>query len=338
MKILSVIIPSYNSEAYMGKCIQSLLDSGNYIEIIIVNDGSIDCTGLIADKYRSKFPKRIKVIHQENAGHGGAIMAGLKEAEGKYIKVVDSDDWVDSSVMKKIVTVLKLLIDSNSEVDMLVSDFVYDKVNVINKKMMSYENLLPVDCRFTWEDIKDFPVNKYLLMHSVIFRRDLLIRSRLNLPNNTFYVDNLYLYIPLQYVETMYYMNECLYHYFIGRDDQSVNESNMLKRIEQQLSVNKIMIESVDLKKIASSKKRKYMLQYLKIVTTVSSVFLTKIGSKEAIAKKKELWKMIRKNNYMLHNQLQSSLLECILKIPGKMGQKLTLYLYEKTRKHVGFN
>ncbi|MBQ3119712.1 MAG: glycosyltransferase family 2 protein, partial [Peptococcaceae bacterium] len=94
-KVLSIAIPSYNSEAYMANCIESLLIGGDDVEILIVNDGSKDGTAQIADAYAAKYPNIIRAVHQENGGHGEAVNAGLRNATGRYFKVVDSDDWVD---------------------------------------------------------------------------------------------------------------------------------------------------------------------------------------------------------------------------------------------------
>ena len=96
MKILSFAVPCYNSEAYMRKCIDSLLPGGEDVEIIIVDDGSSDGTAAIADEYEAKYPGICRAIHQENAGHGGAVNTGITNARGMYFKVVDSDDWLDT--------------------------------------------------------------------------------------------------------------------------------------------------------------------------------------------------------------------------------------------------
>ena len=107
MKLLSVAIPCYNSEAYMSKCINSLLIGGEEVEIIIVDDGSSDRTAEIADDYAEKYPTIVKAIHQENGGHGQAVNTGIKNATGLYFKVVDSDDWVDEEAYKQILKKLK---------------------------------------------------------------------------------------------------------------------------------------------------------------------------------------------------------------------------------------
>src|SRR5690625_5191792 len=102
MKLLSVVIPCYNSEEYMEYCIKSLLSGGDDVELLIVNDGSVDNTAKIANKYAKKYPSIVKAIHQENGGHGEAVNTGIRNASGEYFKVVDSDDWIDTRAYHKI--------------------------------------------------------------------------------------------------------------------------------------------------------------------------------------------------------------------------------------------
>ena len=124
MKILSFAIPCYNSADYMEKCIKSVLTGGEDVEVIIVDDGSTkDNTFEIAKKYEAKYPTIVKAIHQENGGHGEAVNTGLRNATGKYFKVVDSDDWVDQKSYKKILSVLKSF-NEDSEPDMVIANYV----------------------------------------------------------------------------------------------------------------------------------------------------------------------------------------------------------------------
>ena len=122
MKLLSIAIPSYNSEKFMRKCIESLLPGGEEVEIIVVNDGSKDGTGAVADEYAKKYPTIVKAVHQENGGHGEAVNAGLRNATGLYYKVVDSDDWVNEEAYLKILKTLAELVKSGDMVDMFISN------------------------------------------------------------------------------------------------------------------------------------------------------------------------------------------------------------------------
>ena len=232
MKLLSIAVPCYNSENYMRKCIDSLLTGGEDVEILIVDDGSFkDKTAQIADEYAERFPTIVKAIHKENGGHGSAVNTGIANASGLYFKVVDSDDWVKEDAYLKILSTLRELAGGAAALDMLVSNFVYEKEGEKRRKVMHYHHILPKDKLFTWEDCRHFTKGHYILMHSVIFRTKLLQESGIKLPEHTFYVDNLYVFEPLPYVKKMYYLDVNFYRYYIGRVDQSVNEGIMISRI-----------------------------------------------------------------------------------------------------------
>ena len=274
MKYLSVAIPCYNSQDYMAKAIESCLILKDDIEVIIVDDGSKDNTAHIGDEYVSKYPDTIKCIHQENGGHGEAVNTGLKNATGVYFKVLDSDDWFDQSSLVKVVETLKNLYNHNEMVDMMIANYVYEKPSENKTSVIKYTNALPQNRIFRWYDVKHFYPQQNLLMHSVIYRTQLLRNCNLQLPKHTFYVDNLFVYQPLPYVNTLYYLDIDLYRYFIGREDQSVNEKVMISRIDQQIKVNKMMIDSCNVMNLKSRKLRNYMIKYLTMITTVSTVLL----------------------------------------------------------------
>ena len=338
MKLLSVVVPCYNSEGYMKKCIDSLLTGGKEVEIIIVNDGSKDKTPEIADNYAKEYPEIIKVVHQENGGHGEAVNTGLRNAKGLFFKVVDSDDCVSEQPYKKILEVLENATRAGERLDMLISNFVYDKQGVKRKKVMKYTKALPENKIFTWDEVKHFNKAQYILMHSVIYRTEVLRECGLELPKHTFYVDNIFVFQPLPYVQTMYYLNVNFYRYYIGREDQSVNESIMIGRIDQQIKVNKIMIDYMDLSKLTNKKLREYMINYLDIVTAVSSILLIKSGTDENYEKKKELWKYLKKHDRRLYWKLSMGVIGRCVNLPGKSGRKVSVTGYKILQKFFGFN
>ena len=228
MKLLSVAIPCYNSRAYMHNAIESCLVLGEDVEIIVVDDGSRkDNTFEIGKKYEQQYPGIVKCIHQENGGHGQAVNTGLANATGLYFKVLDSDDWFDKNCLVQVATKLKELQAQNTVVDMFIANYVYEKVGAKRKKVIHYQNVMPQDRIITWRDMGYFRIGQYILMHSVMYRTELLRMCGLELPKHTFYVDNIYVYYPLPHVKTFYYVNVNFYRYFIGRDGQSVNEKNM---------------------------------------------------------------------------------------------------------------
>ena len=229
MKLLTVAIPCYNSESYMEHCINTLLTGGEEVEIIIVDDGSAkDRTGEIADRYAREYPTICRAIHQENGGHGEAVNTGLKNATGIFFKVVDSDDWVNEEAYEQVLATLRRFVYGGETLDMLVTNFVYEKEGARRKKVMKYHTAFPKDKVFGWNDVKFFMTGQYILMHSVIYRTGLLIQCGLELPKHTFYVDNIFVYQPLPHVKHIYYLDVNFYRYYIGRQDQSVNEEVMI--------------------------------------------------------------------------------------------------------------
>lgn len=338
MKLISFAIPCYNSAEYMEKCIKSILPGGEDVEIIIVNDGSTkDNTAEIADKYAAKYPTIIKAVHQENGGHGQAVNTGLANATGKFFKVVDSDDWVDVKSLKRIIATLKNFIEGE-EPDMVIANYVYEKVGAKRKKVVHYENVFPVEQMFGWDDIGKFKVDQYILMHTVIYKTQVLKDSGVLLPKHTFYVDNIFVFEPLPFVEKMYYIDANFYRYFIGRDDQSVNESVMIKRIDQQIRVTKRMIDYFVDNKIENKKRRMYMRNYLRIMMEVSSIFLIISGTKEDLEKKKELWNYVKEKDIEVYKMLRNSVLGFSVNIPTPLGRQISKTGYKVMNKLIGFN
>ncbi len=341
MKLLSIAVPCYNSEAYMRKCIESLLVGGEDVEILVVDDGSTDRTGEIADEYEAIYPNIVKAIHQTNGGHGAAVNAGLAQAKGLYFKVVDSDDWVKESAYQEILLTLHELTGGDTVLDMMISNFVYEKEGEKRHKVMRYHHALPKDRVFTWEEVKHFRKGQYILMHSVIFRTKLLKECGLKLPEHTFYVDNVYVFEPLPYVKTMYYLDVNFYRYYIGREGQSVNEQVMISRIDQQIRVNEIMLDYLVEKKAEIYKQRKmriYMINYLEIITVISSILLIRSGTEESLAKKKALWENIKKKDILLYIRLRYGIMGNSMNLPGKGGRKISVEGYKICRRFFKFN
>lgn len=337
-KLLSVAVPCYNSQAYMEKCVDSLLAGGEEVEIIIVDDGSKDKTAAIADRYSKQYPTIVKAVHQENGGHGEAVNTGLANSTGHFFKVVDSDDWVDRDAYKKLLNIMRDSLNNDDKLDMLISNFVYDKQGAHHKKVMSYNNVLPKDRYFTWHDVGHFRVAQYILMHSVIYRTGLLRECGLKLPKHTFYVDNIFIFNPLPYVKKMYYTDVVFYHYFIGRDDQSVNESVMIKRIDQQLRVNRLMIDYFDYDAISERPCMKYMQNYVNIMMTISSAFCVLSKDEENYKKKHELWMYLKEKNPRLYKNIMHTFLGAALRWEGKVSRTVQRAGYRLFQKIIGFN
>lgn len=337
MKLLSFAVPCYNSEAYMEKCIESLLPGGKDVEILIVDDGSSDRTAEIADAYAERYPGIIRAIHQPNGGHGAAVNTGLKNAAGIYFKVVDSDDWLDRDSYLRVLKRLRTLIKLNTLPDMFLANYVYEKEGSKHKKVMRQKGF-PKEKMFGWDDVGHLVKGHYILMHSVIYRTQMLHDCGLQLPEHTFYVDNIYVYKPLPYVKNMYYMDVDLYRYYIGREDQSVNEQTMIRRIDQQIRVNKIMFADVNLLAVKDKKCRRYMFNYLEIVTTITVTLAILSGTKENLNKRDELWSYMKQTDRQLYNKLHHSVISRYMNLPGRTGRFLGKVAYRISRKVYGFN
>ena len=341
MKILTFAIPCYNSAAYMSKCIDSLLPAGEDVEILIINDGSTkDNTAEIAAKYEERYPGIVRAINQENKGHGGAVNTGIANAKGLYFKVVDSDDRVDVNALNRIVNKLKELEYEGTPVDMLLANFIYDKEGAKRKKVMHFRHAFPTDEIFGWSAMRHMRTTQYILMHNIFYRMSTLRRSGLVLPEHTFYVDNIFAFQPYPYVNNIYYMDENFYHYYIGREDQSVNEQVMIGRIDQQIAVNKIMIDimtSQDFRR-KDPHLKKYMLIYLDKIMGVTSALCLVSGTEENLKKKKEVWLYLKKKSRRIYWRLRRTTLGLTLNLPGRLGRKTSVRGYKIARKLVGFN
>jgi len=340
MKLITFTVPCYNSSEYMEKCIQSLLHAGNDAEIILVNDGSYDDTGLICDKYAAEYPDIIKVIHQQNSGHGEGINQGLRCAQGLYYKVFDSDDWADISALQKLMAKLRDFSIIGDLPDIIICNYIYDQISNGKIIPMRYVNVFPQSSLFYWKDIKRFRLSQYLLMHSVIFKTSLLHEQRIELPKHTFYVDNLFAYTPLPYVRTLFYLNADLYHYCIGRVNQSVNEKVMTARVDQQIRITKLMIDSHDIRLIKRKEPKLagYMINYMSIMMMISSILLILDNVTENKQKQSELWGYLKKVNPYLYTRLRYTSLSGITAKPCFFGRKIIIFLYRLANKRYGFN
>ncbi len=333
MKLLSIAVPCYNSEGYMENCIRSLLVGGEEVEILIVDDGSSDGTAKIADRLEAEHPGIIRAIHQPNKGHGGAVNTGLENAAGLYFKVVDSDDKVRASAYKSILDVLRRFSGDEPALDMLISNFVYNKEDQNRHSVMEYRRCLPAGRVFSWDEANRFPVGKYILMHSVIFRTQMLRDSGLKLPEHTFYVDNIYVFNPLPYVERMYYLDVNFYYYFIGREDQSVHEDVMIRRLDQQARVNRIMIDHFTdpaCQEMIGDRKtlRQYMFNYLEIITTVTSVLCLRSGAPEHLQLRDETWEYLRNRDEALWKKMRRRILGRAMNVNRHLPRRAVVALY----------
>lgn len=335
MKHLTITVPCFNSEDYMERCLDSLVIGGENVEIIIVNDGSTDRTGEIAEQYARRFPGIVTVVHKENGGHGSGVNRGLALATGMYFKVVDSDDWLEEDAYRALLEKIAGWCDEGFGPDLLICDYTYNHLDKGTKRTIHFKNVFPEEKVCTWDQIGTFRPAQYLVMHALVYRTEILHKSGVVLPEHTFYVDNLFAYCPLPYVETLYYMHLNLYQYYLGREDQSVNEKVMISRIEQQIKVTKMVAESVDLHEVKMKypKLARYMCRNVSIMMAISSIHLLLKGDEQAKTRHLELWSDIKRSDPGLYYKLRYTKLSGFTNLPGKLGKLVTVGGYRLARK-----
>lgn len=337
-KLITFAVPCYNSAAYMRHCIDSLLTAGEDAEIIIVNDGSTDNTAQIADEYAERYPQLVRAVHKQNGGHGSGVNKGLELANGMYYKVVDSDDWLDADALQKLLEVMREHREKGVMPDLYISNYVYEKVYENKRVVRRYTKNMPVNTFFGWNRVKPFRTSNVLLMHSLLYRTDLLRKSGTVLPEKTFYVDNIYAYKPLPYMQTMYYMDIDLYRYFIGRNDQSVNAQNIVKRYEQQIRVMKEMIAAYSYEELAALPRGlfRYMKHDIGVIMTLTVMFTT--GGTDEQEKRKaalrDLWDGIKRADPKMYRYLRYQAYPSLVNwMPFRLQGKVTVMGYKFFRR-----
>lgn len=341
MKSLTITVPCFNSENYLKRCLDSLLTGGDDVEIIVVDDGSADGTGEIADCYARWFPEIVTVVHKENGGHGSGVNTGLRLASGRYFKVVDSDDWLEESAYRELLRQIRIWSDleasgeTGAAPDLIISNYTYNHLDEGLERTMGYRNIFPERQICSWEEIKSFRPSQYLIMHALVYRTDVLRKSGVALPEHTFYVDNIFAYYPLPYVETLYYMDMDLYQYYLGREDQSVNEKVLISRIEQQIRVTKIVADCVDLREVRRRhpKLANYMYRNVSIMMAISSIHLLLSGEEKARARHREIWAEMKRENPGLYYRLRYTQLSGLTNLPGRLGKKAAVDGYRIAKK-----
>ena len=335
-KLLTVTVPCYNSQDYMRTCVDSLLTGGDRVEIIIINDGSKDSTGAIADEYKEKYPEIVKVVHQENGGHGEGINQGVKHATGKYFKVVDSDDKVSEDFPAFLDALEKC--EAEGGVDLVVTNYYYVHTDGVGDRSIDYSNVLPKNKIFTWSESKPFKIHQLLTIHSSTFRTELMKKWAEPLPKKVFYEDNLMVCQTLSKVNKMYYFPHDLYRYWIGRPDQSVQENVMKGRYSHQVLVTKRCFESFRIDEIKEPRLKKYVKHELFMMFGIAILFTRLNKTDETDAAIDQMWRdcIAHDEKWGKHFRYRTPLF--FICLPGKFGRAFSTFIYRLANKVVRFN
>lgn len=330
MKLITFTVPCFNSQSYMRQCIDTLLTGGEEVEIIIINDGSTDDTSKIAHEYEQKFPGIIKVVDKENGGHGSGVNYGVHNAGGLYVKVVDSDDWVDAGALKRLLDKIREHYLNNNLPDLYICNYVY--VHDLDHTAWVCDFVKQFNEGFIdWNKTGTFHFARTLMMHSLIYNTKKLREHYIDLPEHTFYVDNIYAYAPLPYMLKAYYLNVNLYQYFIGRDGQSINIHTCIKRYEQQINVQLIMCKAHKYSFLKTLPKgmRKYLFHDLHAVMMCTLMFTWGINTKERRLAARNMWKEIKAYDKKLYNLIRyRGYPLSVIYLPAFIRPKIMMFAY----------
>ena len=223
-KILTVVVPAYNMEAYLEYCLDSLCVGRDDLEVLIVNDGSKDATSVIAHGYAEKFPQVFRVVDKENGNYGSCVNRGLQEARGKYIKILDADDSFDRENFGLFLDFLE-----ETDADLVLSDFAVVDVERRIRKIIRYN--LGQGNLFQMDKVCNSVVFKNMQMHAVAYRKENLLRLGYRQTEGISYTDQQWVFIPMITVRSVAYFDRYVYKYLIGRLGQTMNPDVRLKNI-----------------------------------------------------------------------------------------------------------
>lgn len=220
-KILTIVIPTYNMQDYLHRCLDSLIvpeEQMQLLEVLVVNDGSKDNSSVIAHEYQNKYPDTFRVIDKENGNYGSCVNRGLREATGKYIKILDADDWFDNVTLALYLIYLTAL-----DVDLVLTDFkiVYENSKKVIPYLYSQKNIV-ADQVISVEQLLSYNSMFYGQMHGFTYKTKILREMKYNQTEGISYTDQEYVNIPFTRVKTVCYYPNILYNYLLGREGQTM--------------------------------------------------------------------------------------------------------------------
>ena len=258
-------------EKYLRRCLDSLIideEGMKQLEVLVINDGSKDSSSQIAHEYQDKYPDTYRVIDKENGNYGSCINRGLKEATGKYVKVLDADDWYNTKGLARHIRKLSSLSDDIDAVFSLYNKRDHNEIVIFTQPTYIDDNLV---VEFSEYDFLTYSPQA-LAMHSITYKKDLLIKIKLKLQHGISYTDLEYLYFPMKYLGKITFDNNYIYQYFIGREEQTVSISSKIKSVDNYYKVGSRILRDY-VSNIDKSKEPLRRSQRHVIVTTLYMYF-----------------------------------------------------------------
>lgn len=298
--ILTILIPAYNAEKFLPISIPSILNEHVFeenlldtFEVIIIDDGSKDNTFQYAKEYaniwnkKTNNPNLVQVVRKKNGQYGSVINRGIKMAKGHYIKILDVDDHFK---INEFIDFLYILHGINDDVDVIISDFIYEKVGTNKTYKWTFNNKFH-NSRIINLYKTSFP-KEIITMHSLTYRTNLLREMNYKQIENVYYSDSQYALSPLQFAKKYYYTNACVYGYYIGRNDQSININVMIKNIKDQEIVVKTILNEINLDIVKNKVILKYLIRNLRAMIQWQILLIVK--DPKINKKKKQIFKLIK--------------------------------------------
>ncbi|MGK2347987.1 glycosyltransferase family 2 protein [Actinomyces sp. W5033] len=356
--LLSIVVPSYNAAAWLERCLDSLTVEGGEVEVVVVDDGSTDSTLVLAQELAAR-SDGVVVVHQENKGHGGAVNTGVVHATGTWLKVCDADDALDPLALRALLARLRQWQSDGCAPDLVVTNFVYVRegseawrslgrraLPLARRRPASrraahtvrFHGLLPEGRIGTWDDVRRFRADQYLMMHALVYRTDMLRASGTVLPEHCFYVDNLFAFEPLTAVGSLTYLDIDLYLYTIGREGQSVADDVIVRRLDQHDRVNALMLEALPAEGEVCDSLYGYLLHYYLISCVVISTMALRSGTEQNLAIKDGLWRRMAERRPDVHRRLRRTVLGRAMNLHGVLGRRVPVLGYHLARRALNLN
>lgn len=226
-KEITIIIPTYNMEQYIGKCLDSLLiPEFDQVEVLVVNDGSKDRSSEIAHSYADRYPDSIRVIDKPNGNYGSCINAALPLAKGRYVKILDADDTFDTNAFSEMVNILPQIDD---EVVITNHSIVNTKGDIV--QTTSFSHICSQNKTLTIEEAISTLLLSYVQMHRIAYKKVIFLRFDYHQTEGISYTDSQWSVIPMAYCHSVRYLNLNVYQYLMGREGQTMSQSQMTKTI-----------------------------------------------------------------------------------------------------------
>ena len=264
MKILTISIAAYNVRDYIRQTLDSLTDERviDALEVFVVDDGGTDGTLDIAKEYAARYPDSIFPIHKENGGYGTTVNYSIAHATGKYFKLLDGDDWFDINGLVALVDILK-----KTDADIVLSP--WKTVTEDGEKKLHAEKDVPMNTPVRLSEVDRV---RQLSAKSITARTDAVKRAGIDLPSKSLYTDVIFTIKVLAAAGTIYYSDDCVYCYRLGRAGQSVDAASRAKHYKEGMNVSRISTRFYEACKASGNSNRSVLLWDAAFVYCVGAV------------------------------------------------------------------